>query len=142
MVRYNGFTLIELVIVVAIVGILASVAMPVYQVYSGRAQLTEALSISSGVQTEVADNYMSRYGFFGGLDSGTNGIPVAADIQGNYVASVSVTDGVVSVTLGNSVSSFLAGEVLTLTPTTISGDAVIWDCSFSGEDRFAPTHCR
>ncbi|MEO9739068.1 MULTISPECIES: pilin [Marinobacter] len=137
----KGFTLIELMIVIVIVGILSALAIPVYQNYVARAQLSEAMTISGGIRSEIASTFMGTTGTFVGIDSGSSGIPVAADVQGSYVESVSVTDGIVSVTLGNEVSGFLSGEILTLTPTTTPGDTIIWSCSFTGSTRYLPQSC-
>lgn len=138
----QGFTLIEMMIVIAIVGILAAMAIPVYQSYSARAQLSEAMTVSGGIRSEIVSSFMGSTGTFVGINSGTNGIPAPEEVEGSYVESVSVADGVVSVTLGNDVSDFLAGEVLTLTPTTTSGDSLLWSCSFSGHERYLPQSCR
>jgi len=129
-------------IVIAIVGILAALSIPVYQNYFARVQLSEAITVSSGVRSEIASSFMAKTGSFVGIDSETNGIPAAASVQGSYVESVAVTDGIVSVTLGNDVSEFLTGEVLTLTPVTSPGGAVIWGCTFSGKARYLPQSCR
>ena len=138
----KGFTLIELMIVVAIVGILAAVGIPVYQNYVARAQLSEALTVSGGIRSEIASSFMATTGTFAGLDSETNGLPVATDVQGSYVTSVEVADGIVSVTLGNDVAEFLNGEILTLTPTTTAGGTILWSCTFSGNARYLPQSCR
>lgn len=142
MFRVKGFTLIELMVVIAVVGVLALLAIPVYQDYMVRAQLTEAMTISGGIRSEIAGSFMGKTGTFVGIDSGTNGIPAAADVQGSYVELVSVTDGIVSVTLGNEVSEFLSGETLTLIPVTTPGGTVIWNCSFTGSARYLPQSCR
>jgi type IV pilus assembly protein PilA len=138
----KGFTLIELMIVIVIVGILAALAIPVYQNYVARAQLTEAMSVSGGIRSEIVTSFMAKTGSFVGIDSETNGIPAAASVQGSYVESVSVTDGVVVVILGNDVSEFLNGEILTFTPLTTPGDTIIWNCTFSGNARYLPQSCR
>lgn len=140
--KNKGFTLIELMVVVAIVGILAAFAIPVYQNYVVKAQLSEAMTVSGGVRSEIANSFMGKTGTFVGIDSETNGIPPASEVTGNYVQSVAVNDGIVSVTLGNNASDIVLGEVLTLTPATTAGDTIIWGCSFSGSDRYLPQSCR
>lgn len=138
----KGFTLIELMIVIAIIGIIAAIAIPAYQNYITRAQLSEAMTISGGIRNEIASSFIGGPGTFVGIDSGTNGIPVAANVQGSYVESASVTDGVVSVTLGNDVSEYLKGEILKLTPVTTPGGTITWNCEFSGNARYLPESCR
>lgn len=142
MLKYKGFTLIELMVVVAIAGILAAFAIPVYQDYVVKAQLSEAMTVSGGVRSEIASSFMGKTGTFVGIDSETNGIPPALEVTGSYVQSVAVNNGIVSITLGNKVSDFIMGEVLTLTPTTTVGDTIVWGCSFSGSDRYLPQSCR
>lgn len=138
----RGFTLIELMVVIAIVGVLAAIAIPAYQGYSARAQVSEALSISGSVRAEIVGTIFSENGTFSGIDSGTNGLPAASDMQGSYVTQVQVTDGVVAATLGNEASAFISGEVLTLTPRTTPGGTIVWTCSFSGSQMFIPSSCR
>lgn len=142
MLRMKGFTLIELMIVIGIVGILASIALPAYQSYLARTQISEAMTVSGGVRAEIASLYMSGTGTFSGIDSGVAGIPASASIQGSYVQSVSVSDGVVSVLLGNQASSFIIGETLTLSPMTSAGGTIVWGCSFSGNSRYLPQSCQ
>jgi type IV pilus assembly protein PilA len=140
--KYPGFTLIEMMVVVAIIGIMASIAIPTYQNYMARSQLSEAMTISGGVRSEIASSFMAGTGSFIGIDSETNGIAAAASMQGSYVESVSVADGIILVTIGNGASEFLAGEVLTLTPMTSAGGNIVWGCSFSGDPRYLPQTCR
>jgi type IV pilus assembly protein PilA len=140
--NFKGFSLIELMVVIAIAGILAAIAIPSYQNYIARAQVSEAMTITGGIRTEIANSFISKTGTFVGIDSSTNGIPSALEVRGNYVRSVSVVDGIVSVNLGNKVAEFLSGEVLTLTPKTTSGETIMWSCTFSGDTRFIPQSCR
>jgi type IV pilus assembly protein PilA len=100
------------------------------------------MTMSGGIRSEIASSFMAKTGTFAGIDSATNGIPVATEVQGSYVTSVAVADGVVSVSLGNKVAKFLNGEVLTLTPTATPGDTIIWNCTFSGDARYLPQSCR
>jgi type IV pilus assembly protein PilA len=138
----NGFTLIELMIVVAIIGILAAVAIPNYYAYVARAQVTEAITMGSGLRVGLVELYGKNGNSFVGLTSGSAGIPSASSIEGTYVSSVAVSDGIVSVTFGNRASAFIDGEVLTLTPAVTSGGGVSWTCSFSASDRYVPSTCR
>ena len=82
--RQSGFTLIELMIVVAIIGILAAIALPAYQDYTARSQVSEAMSLASGLKIQVADIYADE-GALTNADSGVGGIPAAADVTGKYV---------------------------------------------------------
>ena len=129
---HSGFTLIELMIVVAIIGILASIAIPQYQIYSGRAQLTEAMHLTEGLKAAIAERLMDNPDP-SGIDGGTNGLPNdVASNAGAYVASVQVSDGAIVATMKLSgVSPCVAGRTLTLAPLSFNGgDASIrWSCS-------------
>lgn len=138
--KQQGFTLIELMIVVAIIGILAAIAIPAYQDYIARSQVTEAASLAGGLKTRVAEVY-SLEGEVAAANSGSNGVPAAADVKGEYVASVTVTDGVI-VALFNTtgVAKPLSGESITWTPTE-SSDNIQWKCTSTLEQKFLPKGC-
>ena len=129
---HSGFTLIELMIVVAIVGILASIAIPQYQIYSGRAQLAEAMHLTEGLKAAIAERLMDNPDP-AGIDGGTNGLPVdVASNAGAYVDSLQVSNGAIVATMKLSgVSPCVAGRTLTLAPLAYNGgDASIrWSCS-------------
>jgi len=142
----QGFTLIELMIVVAIIGILAAIAIPQYQNYTGRAQLSDAITIASGLKTAVGEVYQVT-GDITNADSGSLGIPDSiASGAGKYADSVSVTDGVITVTMKTSgVASCVQSATVTLTPATagLAQDAPIaWTCATSAAAGCKPASCQ
>ncbi|HFB3295986.1 TPA: pilin, partial [Neisseria gonorrhoeae] len=90
----KGFTLIELMIVIAIVGILAAVALPAYQDYTARAQVSEAILLAEGQKSAVAGYYLNHGKW--PADNGAAGVASSGEIKGKYVESVTVTNGVVT----------------------------------------------
>ena len=136
----KGFTLIELMIVVAIVGILAAVAIPAYSDYTTRAKVSEGLALAAGAKTTVTENLLTGETANSGL-SFASGSTTQLDIPAtDNVASVSVaTNGVITVNYASGV----AGEGnLLFTPST-SGGAVTWACSSTDiADNLLPSSCR
>ena len=142
----QGFTLIELMIVVAIIGILAAVAIPAYQDYTIRAKVTEGLGLAGMAKTAVAETYSSK-----GVAPGNNasaGIASAASITGNSVTSVTVgASGLITIlykaTLGGTPTA--NSKSVMLKPTFGAG-GVTWDCtSTAGTDmpsKYMPAQCR
>jgi len=123
----QGFTLIELMIVVAIIGILASVAMGAYQTYTIRAQVAEGMMLVVNAKTPVVDAYLNNGE--APLNRDEAGMsPDATDTQGNYVASVDVANGRLGVTFGNKANANIAAETLYLTPYETPAGAVVWRC--------------
>ena len=124
----QGFTLIELMIVVAIIGILAAIAIPQYAEYTNRAKVSEGLQLAAGAKTAVAEYYSSVGSW--PTDNPGAGLAAAADISGNNVTSVTVGNaGVISILysgLSASTCTTPAGTV-TLTPSSAgTGGAVKW----------------
>jgi len=136
----KGFTLIELMIVVAIIGILAAIAIPQYQDYTIRSKLTEALNLAAPAKLGVAESYASN----GSLppDNATAGI--AAAITSKYVASLLIgANGVITVTVQGINSTIpIDGGTITLTPDVTDTSRVDWTCSSSLADKYLPANCR
>jgi len=146
----KGFTLIELMIVVAIIGILAAIALPAYQDYMGRSQMTEAMTLASGAKTSVAEYYSNNGGMPGGNQSA--GLAQPTDIKGKYVRQVEVlatgaTKGQIVATMQSSgVAAGVSGLTLILSPITSTG-ALSWKCKGSGSAqqataKYYPSSCR
>jgi type IV pilus assembly protein PilA len=122
----KGFTLIELMIVVAIIGILAAIAIPAYQDYTIRAQVTEGLNLAAAGKTAVAESFASNQAW-----PSTNaiaGLSAAAQINGKYVTSVTVGNGgQITIAYGNQAVA-IAGKNMALTPYTDANNDVSWQC--------------
>ena len=141
----HGFTLIELMIVVAIIGILAAIALPAYQDYTIRSKVTEGLALASGAKTAVAESYASQGAF--PATNAAAGIAAAASISGHAVTSVTVgNNGVISIlyngTLGGNPT--MNAQTVTLTPVD-NGGSVSWNCAIGAATslyKYVPSNCR
>ena len=125
----KGFTLIELMIVVAIIGILAAIAIPAYQDYTIRAQVTEGLNLADAVKTGVAEYYANNGTWPVGLVGANPALGYTSLPSGKYVASVNVATGTINITYGlQSNANLIAFPVLSLRPTLSPNGDVIWTC--------------
>lgn len=124
----QGFTLIELMIVVAIIGILAAVAIPAYSDYTVKAKIGNALSAVDSLKTAVALCAQEAGAVLDTCDNGSGGIPAAASFTATKeVASATVTNGVIAATLATGIGSGVDGLVITFTPTVAAGGtALTW----------------
>ncbi len=129
----KGFTLIELMIVVAIIGILAAIAIPAYQDYTIRSQVSEGLTLAAAAKTAVSESFSSTgVAPADRLEAGMT--DTATDTNGNYVSSVEVEDGVITITYANDpaggqrANDAIDGLTLTLVPFTSVDGSVSWKC--------------
>jgi type IV pilus assembly protein PilA len=155
--KQQGFTLIELMIVVAIIGILAAIAIPAYQNYVAKAQMSEALTLASGFETNVADYWMEN-GSVSGVDNTDLGID-ADSSGGKYVKSVSVDQDQITATMkGSGVAAGIKDKKLYLTAyakkdgdttkTQLSdadnaadAGSIVWECTSNVEQKYLPSSC-
>jgi type IV pilus assembly protein PilA len=123
----KGFTLIELMIVVAIIGILAAIAIPAYQDYTIRAQVSEGMNLAAAAKAAVAETYLNR----GTAPANRTAAGMSVndtDTSGKYVSSVGVAMGTITITYGNEANAQILGKTLELVPYVTPDQSVAWRC--------------
>jgi len=128
----RGFTLIELLIVISIVAILSTMAIPSYQDRVIRAQVAQAITLAEVVKKEVQDYYNIK----GQLprNNAQAGLPNADKVVSNFVKSVTVKEGVITIVLGNRINKNADNKVLTLRPAIVKDSPIVpvsWICGFA-----------
>lgn len=139
----RGFTLIELMVVVAIIAILASIAITIYNNSIGKSELSEAFTVADGLKSEVAEYYTQT----GSCPSnGSDGIAAETSYSGKYVASAKVSTAgggcqIVALMRSNTVSAKLRGKTVSFTMSPISQGNFQWSCSSDAPAMMVPSAC-
>ncbi len=140
--KQQGFTLIELMIVVAIIGILAAIAIPAYQDYTIRAQVSEGLNLTGACKAAVTEYYQDQ-GVFP-ADNKTAGLEEKANIKGKYTQQVEViAGGKCAAKYGLEANANIKDAILTMTPLDNKG-SISWDCTGDATlvNKWLPAACR
>lgn len=116
--KLSGFTLIELMIVIAIIGILSTMALPSYQDRVIRAQVNEGIELARFIKDDISDYYKSTKRL--PVNNEKAGLPPADKIIGNFVTAIAVDHGSIQITFGNNANKFLSGKILSLRPAIVA----------------------
>ncbi|HEY8521766.1 MAG TPA: pilin [Gammaproteobacteria bacterium] len=138
----QGFTLIELMIVVAIIGILAAIAIPAYQDYTIRAKVSEPMTFADAAKVSVAEYFQS----VGAMPTGLGTAGINGQTTSQYIASVSYQNngsyvGIITINTRN-LGAGVTGNQITLTGTGNTNGTVNWDCTGTIQTKYLPANCR
>ena len=127
----KGFTLIELMIVVAIIGILAAIAIPAYQDYTIRAQVSEGMNLAAAAKAAVSESFLNRgEAPANRTEAGMSATPT--DTSGKYVTQVDVANGTILITYGNEANAVIRTQTLGLSPYETPDLSIAWKCGAAG----------
>ena len=131
--RQSGFTLIELMIVVAIIGILAALGMSAYQTYTIRSQVAAGMSLLTSAKSGIVSTF-TETGAPPANRAAAGLSANATDTNGNYVVSVEITNGTIAVLYGNDSHALISGQTLYMTPYASADNGVVWRCGNAAVD--------
>lgn len=141
--KQQGFSLIELMIVVVIIGILAIIAIPTYRDYIARAQMTEALTLTSGLKVVVSETFAQEGTCLDNNTESTNSIPRPIEINGQYIVSVTTSDAGEACSITARFKTEQVAEAIKDKTVTLSMDKVsnAWSCRSDAEEKYLPRSC-